>query len=348
MILGPSGRPLSATVAGNIVFTAKISGVPDLLLALTAPGGKTGILNAMDLPCFHPCVRLARWRDKPGELSFVPPDGKFVLASYQTNLLPDLFNTETGNITPPRLDLPVTIETRSGHGTYGDEFEVRLTVKQSFKQGAGSSATQSLNRNLGPTGRFGAGSGSTATATSPPVEDVRIKVPISNDVRSVDDLKTSKGEAHYIAPEGLIEWRISSKEAATIGGAGATLKCSIVGQSSSHEEAQPQTNGAFLRLDTYDYDENDTAMTNGNNARPAPSRGTSTDSGSTRRQQRSNAIMPRVATVSFSIRGWLASDVRVESLSVNTKTSKGLGAGVQPYKGVKYHTVSRNGIEIRC
>lgn len=55
--------------------------------------------------------------------------------------------------------------------------------------------------------------------------------------------------------------------------------------------------------------------------------------------------MPRCALVSFSVKGWLASGVKVESLKVIG--GKGLGEGVKPYKGVKYLTKAGN-IEVRC
>ena len=57
--------------------------------------------------------------------------------------------------------------------------------------------------------------------------------------------------------------------------------------------------------------------------------------------------MPRSILVSFGVKGWLASGIRVESLNVDTKKSKGLGEGVKPYKGVKYLTVSKRGVERR-
>lgn len=59
-------------------------------------------------------------------------------------------------------------------------------------------------------------------------------------------------------------------------------------------------------------------------------------------------LMPSSASVSFSVQGWLASGIRVDRLVLNTAKSSGLGAGVTPYKGVKYLTVSRKGIETRC
>jgi AP-3 complex subunit mu len=52
--------------------------------------------------------------------------------------------------------------------------------------------------------------------------------------------------------------------------------------------------------------------------------------------------------LSFSVKGWLASGLKVESLLVDTKKSRGLGAEVKPYKGVKYLTVSKEGVEVRC
>jgi hypothetical protein len=59
-------------------------------------------------------------------------------------------------------------------------------------------------------------------------------------------------------------------------------------------------------------------------------------------------LMPSSATISFSVKGWLASGVRVDSLLVDAKKSRGLGSGVTPYKGVKYVTVSRKGVDVRC
>lgn len=352
VILAPSGRPISALVNGNIVFTAKISGVPDLLLSLSSPGGPTGIKTAMDLPCFHPCVRLAKWRDRPGDLSFVPPDGKFVLASYETDLLPSLLDSANETTRAPKLDVPVSIETRTAQGTYGDEFEVRLFVKQSAKATSGSSASGSLSRNLSGPGRFGPGSsglsGDPKPTTAPTVEDIRVKVAVPSAVRNVDEIKTSTGEAHYLASESTLEWRVSSKEATMIGSNGASMRCTIIGHTDASYDADAQTNGHGLITNTFDYDEDAASMKNGDSATSASSNLTPNNAKNTRRHQDSGSLMPRSTTLSFAMRGWLASGIKVDSLTINTKTSKGLGSGVTPYKGVKYHTVSRDGIEVRC
>ena len=64
--------------------------------------------------------------------------------------------------------------------------------------------------------------------------------------------------------------------------------------------------------------------------------------------QKNATLMPTSANLSFGVKGWLASGLRVDSLTVDVRKSKGLGEGVKPYKGVKYLTASRKGIEVRC
>jgi hypothetical protein len=58
--------------------------------------------------------------------------------------------------------------------------------------------------------------------------------------------------------------------------------------------------------------------------------------------------MPNSASVSFSVRGWLPSGIKVESLNIDQRRSRGLGESVKPYKGVKYLCVSKRGVERRC
>jgi AP-3 complex subunit mu len=68
------GAPLRARVRGRLDALARLSGTPDVSLSLLGA-------QALTDPAFHACVRLPRWaRDR--SLSFVPPDGRFVLAEY--------------------------------------------------------------------------------------------------------------------------------------------------------------------------------------------------------------------------------------------------------------------------
>jgi AP-3 complex subunit mu len=74
-IVSKAGTPITTHVVGRIEANARLSGTPDITLNFT------NAQNMQDV-AFHACVRLQRWtRDK--SLSFVPPDGRFVLAEYQ-------------------------------------------------------------------------------------------------------------------------------------------------------------------------------------------------------------------------------------------------------------------------
>ena len=342
--LAPSGRPLAAFANGSIAFTSKISGVPDLVLNLTVPGGKQAMHRVFELPVFHPCVRLARWNERPGELSFVPPDGKFVLAGYEVNLLPsnDLASRSTKNV-----NLPVSVEVLISLGPTGSEFEVRLLLSSTFA-GSSSSSSSAARPGTAPRGPgrpptlFGGGSSS----AGPSLQDVVVTIPIPQGVRNVTDLRASRGEAQFTPIDNMIEWRISTKDAASAGN--ATLRCSVVGPLSEDDE-ENMSNG--LRFDGVngDYDENEDAYQSVSSepVKPTVSR-EQQEKRDLRKVQQNAALMPSSAATSFSVKGWLASGVKVEALNVDLRKSRGLGEGVKPVKGVKYLTVSRKGVETRC
>lgn len=386
VILAPSGRPLSAFAHGTVVFTSKISGVPDLLLVLsTLAGGQAHLDRIVELPVFHPCVRLARWREKPGELSFVPPDGKFVLAGYEVDLLPP-----TSGSSLAKLQLPASIEVRTGLGPTATEFEVRLTLSNTFP-GAGSSSSSSsaggggsgagngmsrpsaLRAGSGIGARLGASSPAFGpSSSSPTLEDVVVSIPIPPGVRNITDLRASRGEAHYMAADGAVEWRISSKDTAYLTkNVSATLRCTVIGHrtdddghSAGAEADSQQHDGFNMARTTYSYDDDtaDAEVTPYQNVEPVrqlPSTEVSRSQSQSQSQSRSQSpsrkktqstarLMPSSACVSFAVKGWLASGIKVESLTLQPRTSRGIGDGIRPYKGVKYLTVSRGGIEIRC
>ncbi|KAH0385191.1 clathrin adaptor, mu subunit, partial [Aureobasidium melanogenum] len=346
----PSGRPLAAFANGSIAFTSKVSGVPDLLLSLRAGSGPGAdkVKRTMERPVFHPCVRLARWRDH-AELSFVPPDGRFVLAGYDVDLLDPSASPLSAKAQD--LNLPASIEIRTGLGATGSDFEVRLTVSHRFYTGSGSSgvssgtgsaAATSLSNNLGAP-RPSTLRGNSGEAKAPLLEDLTVSIPITTAVRNISDLRATKGEAHWSPGDASIEWKISAKEAAGISSAGCVLRCSVVGAPSDDDEDEtPFSNG--MKSNTHDYndDENDYQTT-------TPKHNDTNSAARDKKKARQNAIlMPGSASLSFGVKGWLASGLKVDSLVIDSKRSKGLGEGVRPYKGVKYLTVSRKGVEVRC
>lgn len=337
--LAPSGRPLAALANGSIAFTSKISGVPDLLLTLSSSGGKLGMERAIELPVFHPCVRLARWKERPGELSFVPPDGKFVLAGYEVNLLPsqsDLKSWANAN-----LQLPVSIEVSKSLGPNGTDFEVRLILSTSFP-GSSSSLTSRPTIGSRSSGRstpvFG------GSSTGPVLHDLLVTIPIPVAVRNITDLRSSRGEAYFTLAENVVEWRISNKDTAAAGN--ATLRCTIIGP--LNDEDEEAANGFSFQSTTGDYDENDDAYQNPAAEPKVASSKEKEEHRDLRKVQQNASLMPSSASVSFSVKGWLASGIKVDGLIVDVRKSRGLGEGVKPYKGVKYLTVSRKGVETRC
>jgi hypothetical protein len=309
---------------------------------------------------------LNRWKERPGELSFVPPDGRFVLAGYEVDLLGpaalDSFSTSTTAKSAPKLNLPATVSVQTGLGPQSLDFEVRLQLNPRFKGKSSSAPANSTNsafpgrsgigKGMGGAG-FGAASGQ-GTTSAPSIEEMVVHIPLPAGVKNVTDLRIPKGagEAGYAPGDRGIEWRITSREVSMLmandrgsgSGAVTTLRGTVVGQ---EDEAYEGDNGGSLALasNTYDYDDDRTgsyqASSSADNANGK--NGVGKKAG-----KASRVLMPSCATVSFSVKGWLSSGIKVESLALDAKKSKGLGAGVAPYKGVKYVCVSRRGVECRC
>lgn len=339
--LAPSGRPLSAFANGTIAFTCKVSGVPDIVMTLTGPSGKHNLSSIVDLPVFHPCVRLARWKEHPGELSFIPPDGRFILAGYEVDLLPfaDGSNNSLGS---SNLKLPVSLEVKTGLGSLGSDFEVRLHVNKAF--GAGGSSVAGHHGRAGPGAGRGFGGPHAGTPASPALEDVRVRVPLPTDVRNVSEIRPSRGDASYNPGDKFLEWHISSKDLSG-GSSYFGLRCTVVGPLAEEGEEKDPTGFGFTGAGMdYSYDEPYSTTA----AKGAKASNTPDKERDSRKMAQNKILMPSSAAVSFSVKGWLASGIKVESILIDPRKSRGLGESIKPYKGVKYLTISKGGVEIRC
>ncbi|KAH8170507.1 adaptor complexes medium subunit family protein [Sarocladium implicatum] len=336
--LAPSGRPLAAFANGSIAFTSKVSGVPDITLSITSPSGKHNVEAIMELPVFHPCVRLNKWKERPGELSFIPPDGRFILAGYEVDLLP-FTSGKSGSLSANNLKLPVNLEMKTGQGATGSDFEVRLQVNKIM--GTQPSSGQGLGR--GGPGRLGSGP-HPGSPGAPQIDDITITVPLPADVRNLSEVRPSKGDASFNPGDKVLEWHISSKEFS-----GPTsyfgLRCTVVGPLPDDDEESSEANGFGLDAD-YSYNEpyQSSSTSKGN----GPSKNGDDEAKDAAKVAQNKILMPSSASVSFAVKGWLASGLKVESIMLDTRKSKGLGEGVKPYKGVKYLTVSKGGVEIRA
>jgi hypothetical protein len=174
-----------------------------------------------------------------------------------------------------------------------------------------------------------------------------VSVPLPADVRNLSDIRPTRGDATYNPGDRALEWTISNKELAQ-GTASFVLRCTVVGQMTEEdEESDPTGFGFGTSANAYSYDE-----TYQSSSPVAKSAKAAVDvSGADRDERRAaqnKMLMPSSASLSFAVKGWLASGIKVESIHLDPRKSRGLGEGVKPYKGVKYLTVSKGGVEIRC
>ncbi|XP_046843923.1 AP-3 complex subunit mu-1-like isoform X1 [Xenia sp. Carnegie-2017] len=83
-IIDKQGSTIFSEIQGTIDCNCKLSGMPDLNMCFTNP-------RILEDVSFHPCLRFRRWESER-ILSFVPPDGRFRLISYNVatgvNMLP--------------------------------------------------------------------------------------------------------------------------------------------------------------------------------------------------------------------------------------------------------------------
>ncbi|KAJ1892576.1 hypothetical protein LPJ66_006264 [Kickxella alabastrina] len=124
-IVNSNGSVVSYDVSGDIGCKSRLSGMPDLLLALNQP-------EVMDDVAFHPCVRINKWENE-GVIGFVPPDGQFKLASFHvaTDASPRTLPIYV-HATTTRQDLARTIELSAEVGQCGgrpiEKVQVRVPL----------------------------------------------------------------------------------------------------------------------------------------------------------------------------------------------------------------------------
>ncbi|KAK1750859.1 hypothetical protein QBC47DRAFT_392749 [Echria macrotheca] len=339
--LAPSGRPLAAFANGTIACNSKVSGVPDITLTLTGPSGRHNLNTLLELPVFHPCVRLAKWREQPGVLSFIPPDGRFTLAGYEVDLLP-FTDSKITKSSANNLKLPVSLEVKTSLGSNGSDFEVRLNINNIFR------GNTLVSRGGGVGGR-GFSMPQSGAPSSPSLQDLVVTVPLPSDVRNLSEIRPSKGDANYNPGDRFLEWSIPNKDLAS-GGSYFGLRCTVVGQMTEEDVESDPTGFGFNTLgkSEYTYDEPYQASpAKGSKSEAVEVAGTGEEK-EERRAAQNKTLMPSSASVSFAVTGWLASGIKVDSIVFDPRKSRGLGDTVKPFKGVKYVTVSKGGVEIRC
>lgn len=280
-----------------------------------------------------------------------------MLGAYETDLMPTSLNNDQPPSQSDRIFLPATVDLRPGLGNSGTEFEARLTLNNGFP-GIASSSKPGASRSGSSTGPFSFGSASGGVSTAPSLEAVIVTIPFPPDVRNVTELKPSRGEANFNAVDKVIEWKVPTKDGASISGV-AVLTGTVIGPLNASASAivkdlDVDSSEAGKANSMAGYYEDDVIadqavdlqaqvkLTTGSSGSSS-----SSSNGFKKPAHASRSLMPRSVAVSFNVKGWLPSGIKVDALLVEVKKSKGLGDGVRPYKGVKYLTVSRRGVERR-
>ncbi|EGX88027.1 adaptor protein complex 3 [Cordyceps militaris CM01] len=290
-------------------------------------------------PGYHGQPHQSFWETQSGEL-------------YGTTRLPSLRETKSvegktsgksGSLSSSSLKLPVNLEMKTGLGPTGSEFEVRLQVNKIFGTPGPSSSSQ-VGRG-GVPGRLG--SPHPGTPASPLLDDLVVTIPLPADVRNLSDIRPSRGDASFNPGQRVLEWHIATKELS-----GPTshfgLRSTVVGAPSNEEQEDAfDPSGSGFGQD-YSYNEPYQSVPAATIAQGGKAREGGGDEQDAQKAAQNKILMPSSASVNFSVKGWLASGLKVDSIVLDTRKSRGLGEGVKPYKGVKYLTVSKGGVELRC
>lgn len=328
-----TSRPLIARVDGIVFINSHLSGVPEVSLSLNAGNHK------LEYPKFHPCVRGDNLNNSKlnsaakNTFTFIPPDGKFLLASY--------------SIEDVDLGL-VQADLSTGLGIDKNEFEVRVWTLMSRDSKAienlsinvvnDSSKVRSIKILRMTSGDFTSPDGSmgewrfpgkTALGWNATLRGVLIKQDGDGDVSEPEETtpeplvpvaavpKKNKGKSKTVSESTENDNTNESSE--------LVVKPKKKKRSKSKKEKDTATASA----------EDDSSATSipAATTLPAPS---ATSAPAAKKQN--HALFPTHLSVNYKSIGQVPSGMKVQSLKINN--TRGSGEGVKPFKGVRYITVT--------
>lgn len=311
-------KPLIARVDGRIFINSHLSGVPDITLALN-PGK-----YKLEYPTFHPCVRFDSWLNSKASstakntYSFIPPDGKFLLGSYEIE------NVDVGLV---HADLS------TGLGTDKNEFEVRVWTTMSRDSKAienlsikivnDGSKVRAMKTLRVTTGDFNSPDGSegewrfpgkTPLGWNATLRGVLLKQETDEELSDVEETTPEPVEVIHKKNKG----KSKSQPVTTAVPA------------ESDESGEPivkpkkKKKKAKSKKEVIISDDSSSTSTPAVTAVPA--------------KKPTTAVFPTHLAISYKSIGQVPSGIKVQSLKINN--ARGSGEGVKPFKGVRYITVT--------
>lgn len=180
-MLDSSGRLLYGSIYGELNVNCRLTGMPDLTLSFTRPS----LLHNANL---HRCVRINRYQ-RDTVLSFVPPDGEFVLCEYKVDTN--------------------SIQTQSLSHTFGSH-----RSNSRYRNSAAQSATDiQVPVSIRPIVTYTKGHGRVYISVSSKlphdrhIQNIRIVLPLPPEMLSTD-LKSNYGSVHIDSAANECVWTI--------------------------------------------------------------------------------------------------------------------------------------------
>ena len=160
-VIDADGRIISSEVQGLLECNCRLTGMPEILVQFKNP-------EVLSDTAFHSCVRKARF-SQDSSIWFTPPDGQFVLASY------NVVGTES------QFQAPFYVKPQIGFGDGGGRVSIMVGLRGSF--------TPSNNKKEGQ------------------VQDLKLTVPLPNSVDSCT-IDQSQGSAMFDYSTREIVWEV--------------------------------------------------------------------------------------------------------------------------------------------
>mmetsp|Transcript_31050 Transcript_31050/g.96061 ORF Transcript_31050/g.96061 Transcript_31050/m.96061 type:complete len:446 (+) Transcript_31050:42-1379(+) len=148
MLFSPSGSLVNSTIDGCIQMKSYLSGNPELKLALNEDlvVGKRGAYGTVVLDdCnFHECVRLDDF-ETSRLLSFVPPEGEFVVLNYRCAgnfRVPFQVQPQIVETSPFQLEVTVLVRSEIPHTNYGSDVTMTIPCPRNTAGASGTAPSQ--------------------------------------------------------------------------------------------------------------------------------------------------------------------------------------------------------------
>ena len=186
-VLDVNGAVVSYDLSGYIQAQSHLSGVPDLLLTFNEP-------QIIDDCSFHPCVRYARF-EKDHCLSFVPPDGNFLLMRYRVKP-----SALTSGFSPP---ITVSPQIMYGPPPTSRHSSTSIPNLSNMNEMSGKIVVNLSARNMSSLINSSSKKGTLI------LEDVSVTIPFPKIVKTVD-LNVNMGQVLFDEVGKVAKWTIGS------------------------------------------------------------------------------------------------------------------------------------------